>query len=338
MKKATALCRAAALLAALSFLICCFGCARVDYHTVRLFAMGSACTLTLEGTAGEDGDATPALAPLLARTEALLSHAVPDSAIARLNGAGSVTADDRLLAALRLCEELKAKTDGRFSLSVLPITSLWNFNAEHPAPPSEDAITAALAASRDSALFFDGDTVSRTGGTLDLGAVGKGYACDVLADALRERAETGLIAVGGSFAAVGTKAGRAWRIGVRDPFSESPTATLGTLLLSDACVSTSGSYEKTFTYEGVAYHHILDPKTGRPAESDLLSVTVVCESGALSDALSTACFLVGADEAFSLAAEYGALLVAVKTDGTLLVSESLREDFSPARGWEAVYR
>lgn len=338
MKKALVARRLSALftLVALLFVFC--ACARAKYHTARLFAMGTSCALTLEGVSGEDGDALPALAPLLHETEALLSHSIADSVVAQLNEKGSVTADARLSSALRLCEELRLKTGGLFSVSVLPLTSLWHFNAESPTPPAEADIIAALEACRGGAITFEGDTVVRTGGRVDLGAVGKGYAADVLADALRARGETGLVAVGGSFAAVGNKAGTPWRIGVRDPFSDSTAATLGTLSLSDACVSTSGSYEKTFTYGGVAYHHILNPQTGMPAQSDLCSVTVVCESGTLSDALSTACFLVGADAAFALAEEYGAALVAVKTDGTLLVSRLLGDAFSPARGWEAVYR
>ena len=142
-----------------------------------------------------------------------------------------------------------------------------------------------------------------------------------------------------SLAAIGTKpSGDAWQIGVRDPFSQSTSTTLGTLALSDAFVSTSGSYEKCFTYEGETYHHILDPKTGKPCESDLLSVTVVAPSGTLSDMLSTACFLVGSEEAFSLASEYGASILAVTADGTLLASASLKGVFTPNAGWEAVYR
>ena len=103
-------------------------------------------------------------------------------------------------------------------------------------------------------------------------------------------------------------------------------------------MSTSGSYEKCFTYEGKTYHHILDPRTGLPCESDLLSVTVVAGKGTLTDILSTACFLVGSEEAFRLAHEYDAAVIAVKTDGTLLVDASLREIFVPADGWEPVYR
>ena len=314
-------------------------CASPRIHTAQTYAMGTLCTVTEELAPREDGDASTRLFSLLFETESLISHKIEGSDIYLLNQNGSVTVRDaRLSSALRLAEEVKAKTDGRFSVSVLPLTSLWDFSAKTPAPPSREALSAALAETENSALTFDGDTVHKTGGDIDLGALGKGYACDVLADALRQSGRVGLVSVGGSIAAVGEKSSGAWRVGVRDPFSASRGETLGTLALTDAFVSTSGDYEKRFVCEGVTYHHILDPRTGMPAESDLTSVTVVAASGTLSDILSTACFLVGSERAFALAEEYGASLVAVGQDGTLLVSTSLADIFTPKAGWEVVYR
>ena len=316
-------------------------CAGTEIHTARVYAMGTYCTLTEELPHGSDGDSSPLFVSLLAEAEAILSTKEKLSYTSLLNGLGYavIGGDDRkLIEELRLAEEIKAKTGGLFSLSVLPITSLWDFNAASPTPPSSDALAAALAAMQDSALRFENETVLKMGGDVDLGAIGKGYACDVIADALRMKNRNALVAIGGSLAAIGSKAGQPWRIGVRDPFSDAQSTTLGTLSLTDAFVSTSGSYEKCFTYEGKRYHHILDPHTGMPAESDLVSVTVVAGKGTLTDILSTACFLVGSDAAFSLAAEYDGALIAVKTDGTLLVSQALADVFVPNSGWEPVYR
>ena len=327
------------VLAALAFSLA--SCGETRLHTSRVYAMGTLCTLTEELERGTDGDSSPLFVPALSETEALLSHRTDGSVARLLNGLGYAVIggeDRRLLADLRLAEEIREKTGGLFSLSVLPITSLWNFDAETPTPPSADAVKAALAQMEGSAITFENETVRKTGGDVDFGALGKGYACDVIAEKLRAKDKNALVAVGGSLAALGTKSGKPWQIGVRDPFSDSQTKTLGTLALTDAFVSTSGSYEKAFSYGGKLYHHILDPRTGMPAESDLISVTVVAGKGSLTDILSTACFLVGSDAAFSLAAEYEAALIAVKTDGTLLVSESLREIFVPASGFTPVYR
>lgn len=326
---------AAFLIFALLFSL--FGCASRTYRTARLYKMGTYCSFTLAGSSAEDGDAMSVLAPLVGETEALLSHRMTGSFPERLLAEGTLTVtDERLLSALRLADSLFARTGGLFSVSVLPITSLWNFDAEDPAPPAAEAIAEALAAC--GTLTVAGDVVTLSSGGIDLGAMGKGYAADVCADALRERGESGLVAIGGSIAAVGKKEGAPWQIGVRNPMSASQNDTLGTLALTDTFVSTSGSYEKTFTYEGVSYHHILDPRTGMPAESDLLSVTVVGESGVLTDALSTACFLLGLEGAFALAAEYGASILAVTAEGALYVSASLADRFSVGTGWEAIYR
>lgn len=334
-----------ALLSALAMLAFSFAsCGGDGIHTARVYAMGTLCTLTEVLPKGEDGDSSPLFSSVLSETEALLSHRVSgsDASVASLlNGLGYAVIGGEhrlLLEELRLAEELKEKTGGLFSLSVLPISSLWNFDAESPAPPTEDAIRAALAQMQGSALSFENETVRKTGGDVDFGALGKGYACAVLAEKIRALDKNALVAVGGSLAAIGTKSGKPWQVGVRDPFSSSQTKTLGTLSLTDTFVSTSGSYEKCFTYEGKLYHHILNPHTGMPAESDLVSVTVVAGKGTLTDMLSTACFLVGSDAAFALAAEYGASLIAVKTDGTLLVSEALRDIFVPKSGFTPVYR
>ena len=338
MNKTSVIAFAAAFLVML-LLLSSLGCGRDPYHTARVYAMGTLSFFTVEGDPEEDGDAVPMLVSVLSELEALISHRMEGSLPDLLNKNGSATVSDaRLLAALCLSEELREKTNGLFSLSVLPITSLWDFNAEEPLPPRAETLDAALSQMEGSTLRVEGSTVCITGGALDLGAIGKGLAADACADVLRAREESGLVAVGGSIAAVGRRRDALWQIGVRDPFSASQNQTLGTLSLADAFVSTSGSYEKTFSYEGKSYHHILNPHTGMPAESDLISVTVVAESGVLSDALSTACFLVGADAAFALAAEYGASLIAVKTDGTIHVSEGVRERFLPAEGWEVVYR
>lgn len=334
--------RLAALFLVCALLFSFTACGGTVTHTSRTYAMGTYVTVTEELEHGVDGDLSALLFPLLRETEALLSHKLDGSVPDLLNGLGYAVIPNgsrtMLAEALRLSEEIKEKTGGLFSVSVLPITSLWNFNAEHPTPPSSDAILEALAEMEGSSLVLEGDTVRKTGGDIDLGAIGKGYAASVLASAL-PKGKSALISVGGSIAAIGTKSsGDAWRVGVRDPFSASKTQTLGTLFLKDAFVSTSGSYEKCFTYEGKSYHHILDPHTGMPFDGDLVSVTVVAGKGTLSDILSTACFLVGSEEAFRLAREYDAAVIAVKTDGTLLVDASLREIFVPRDGWEPVYR
>lgn len=132
---------------------------------------------------------------------------------------------------------------------------------------------------------------------LDLGAIGKGYAGDEAARVLRENGiASALINLGGNIQAIGSKPdGTAWRLGLRDPFSD---GTFGVLEIRNLAVVTSGNYERYFIGEdGRQYGHIINPTTGYPAESELVSATVVAEQGRQCDALSTALFVMGLDRA-----------------------------------------
>ena len=134
-----------------------------------------------------------------------------------------------------------------------------------------------------------------------------------------------VVSVGGSILLYGD--GEKFTVGIRDPFSESSAESFARLTLPACCVSTSGSYERYFERGGVRYHHILDPKTGYPAESGLVSVTVVCGDGFLSDALSTACFVLGYEKSLPLLEKYGARAVFVFNDKSVRVTGSLADSF-----------
>ena len=134
----------------------------------------------------------------------------------------------------------------------------------------------------------------KSGQALDLGAIGKGIACDEAKRILDDTHLSGaVISVGGSLLLWGSRPGGGdWKVGVRDPRGKT-SDQLGVFTLAEGFVSTSGDYERTLTADGKTYHHILDPKTGYPADAGLISVTVTAPSGLLSDALSTACFILG---------------------------------------------
>ena len=164
---------------------------------------------------------------------------------------------------------------------------------------------------------------------IDLGGIAKGYASDRVAEIWKnEGVEHGLAALGGNIYCRGSKAdGSSWRVSVQDP--NDPAAYVGILSLADAFAVTSGAYERNFTENGKFYHHIIDPATGYPAESGLASVTVVSqESGTLCDALSTACYVLGEENALALWREMGSFeLVLVTEDGRVLITEGLEGSF-----------
>ena len=167
--------------------------------------------------------------------------------------------------------------------------------------------------------------------TLDLGAVGKGIACDVVQDYLKKQKEVSgaVIAVGGSILLYGSKAdGSDWNVAVQNPRGQDVEA-MGVLSLSGTTnVSTSGDYEKYFMQDGKRYHHILDPSTGYPADSGLISVTIVSDSGLLSDGLSTACFVLGKEKGEKLLETYGAEGVFIDQNKKVTVTKGLKDKFT----------
>lgn len=167
--------------------------------------------------------------------------------------------------------------------------------------------------------------------TLDLGAVGKGIACDVVQDYLKKQKEVGgaVIAVGGSILLYGSKAdGSDWNVAVQNPRGQDGEA-MGVLSLSGTTnVSTSGDYEKYFMQDGKRYHHILDPSTGYPADSGLISVTIVSDSGLLSDGLSTACFILGKEKGQKLLETYGAEGIFIDQNKKVTVTKGLKDKFT----------
>lgn len=167
------------------------------------------------------------------------------------------------------------------------------------------------------------------GGMIDLGAVGKGYAGDEAAQILRERGITAaLLGIGGNIQAIGTKPdGSDWRVGLKDPFSG---GVLGIIQVSDVAVVTSGNYERFFIGEdGKVYGHIIDPATGHPVENGIASVSVIASEGKLCDALSTALFVMGLENAqdyWRQRRNYEMILI--MEDGDIYLTEGIRDSFS----------
>lgn len=232
-------------------------------------------------------------------------------------------------------EFLYHATDGLFDFSVAPLSRLWDVTHAEKPPSAEEIEQTLPLVGWDALSLSDGCvTFSKKGMGIDIGSVGKGYGADVTVRALKNAgAEGGVVSFGGNVAVFGTKHGEAFRVGIKDP--QNAQQTLGILTVTDVSVVTTGAYERNFEYEGVTYHHLLDPKTGMPRESDLLSVTVVCRDGAQADMVATALWLMGAEEGWRLyetlcETETFALceVVFVRKDGTVRISEGLLSVFT----------
>lgn len=299
-------------------------------HTVTTFSMGSYVQQTVYGKNREEGARRAANAA--AELEDLLSWRKGESDIAQINeNAGSefVSLDPRTEQVLSTSLDVCRESGGAFDITIAPVSRLWDFD-EDPHLPEASMIEKFVKMVDYSTLSLPGDDTAalrRHDTALDLGAVGKGAACDAAVAAYAESGvDRAIVAVGGSVGVYGEKPfGKPWTIAVRDPAGE---GSLGTLAVRAGFVSTSGSYEKCFTENGRTYHHLLDPSTGYPAESGLVSVTVKSESGALSDALSTACFVLGLEKSLPVLGKFGAEAVFVTEEGRVWVTEGLYEDFT----------
>ena len=262
--------------------------------------------------------------------EKIISRKLETSAVSLLNKNGTVQ-NAVCAEIIEKCRKISELSGGAFDLTIGPLSSLWNFDEDVQTVPDKEKIQKALALVDYRKVQTDSKSVSLAKGqSVDLGAVGKGAACDAAKAYLEKSGVKGaVVSVGGSILAFGkrNKAGDKWRVAVRHPRKEN--AYIGVINLSEGFVSTSGDYEKYFEKDGIRYHHILNANTGYPADSGLSSVTVVCGSGLLSDALSTACFILGEEKSKPLLDEYSA--AAVFVDKQLNVSTYGDIDFEEVK-------
>ena len=295
-------------------------------YQATAFAMGSYVQQTLYGTDAEEvsSDAAHAVTEL----EQLISWRVDGSDIAALNqtaGEEAVQLDARTMDVLNQALSVAQATNGAYDPTVLPVSSLWNFDTDEPTLPDQTDISDAL---NDVGYGFltmneaaQTASLAHQGNGVDLGGIGKGAACDAAVEVYRASdVDAAIVAVGGSIGLYGSKPDDSdWLVAVRDP-NGTQNDSLGVLALQDGFVSTSGSYEKTFTVDGQTYHHLLDPNTGYPAQSDLVSVTVVCENGALSDALATACFVLGLEDSLPVLRAFDAEALFIDQENRITIA------------------
>lgn len=265
-------------------------------QTREVYAMDT--VMTLEAYGQNAGAALDEAVAEIERLDALWSIASSDGEIAQLNAEKQITASADTLALLTRAKEISAATDGLFSTTIAPLMEAWGFTSGDYRVPDEAELSALLAHVDDEEIAISDSTVTiPADAKVDLGGIAKGFTSARVMEIFRENAvENGILSLGGNVQALGTKPdGSLWRVGLQDPADE--RALFATLELADKAVITSGAYERNFEQNGITYHHIIDPRTGYPAESGLSSVTIVSGDGTLADGLSTALFIMGKEAA-----------------------------------------
>lgn len=228
-----------------------------------------------------------------------------DSELVRLNaqsGQGNVAVSDEMLRILSASNYYSALSQSAFDIAIQPLVDLWGFyDVAEATVPSPDALAGVLSRVGRQHVSVDAvaGEVALTGGAgLDLGGIAKGYAVDLATAALRARGvPAALVNLGGNTGVLGLAPGdRPWVIGIRDPRND---RLISQVRLTQGAVSTSGDYDRYFEVEGKRYSHLLDPRTGRPVDG-IYSLTVIAPTAMAADALSTAAFVLGAEEGMSL--------------------------------------
>ena len=210
---------------------------------------------------------------------------------------------------------LSQKTNGAFDIRLGDLSDLWKADTL----PDADTIARALAVAQTTSVEVTDNRITLNGtGSLDLGGIAKGYVTDRLADLFREAGcDSAILNLGGNVYCLGDKKGKPFSVGIDTLMEREDTPVLK---LTNQAAVTAGVTQRYREIDGVRYHHILDPQTGRPAETDLISATIVADSATLADALSTACIVLGQEKAAELLKEFhGVSAVLVRTDGSIFL-------------------
>ena len=306
--------------------------AQVEKYSNTDFAMDTVISETLY-TTGEDINAS--VGEKLREIETgLLSWTTGDSQIAEINNANGETVEvsEELAGYLTQILQLAEDSDGAFDPTLGEVIRLWNIEGDDPHVPEQSELDKLLKNVDYKNIVLDGDKVTlKNGSTLDLGAVGKGIGCDVTAACLKEQKDvTGMILNlgGSSVMAYGEKPDQSpWKVAVTDPRDTEGEYVGAVTIKGGEFLSTSGDYEKYFMEDGKRYHHILNPEDGYPVWNGVTSVTVVCDNGLLADGLSTACFVLGIEDAQPLLEKYHADAAFIDEDHNVYLTSGMKERF-----------
>ena len=310
------------------------GCSTKKEAQTTFYSMNTVMRITAFGDNQETGnDAIRAAQQRVIELDRLWSVTDAESELSRINSGELSKASYDTYELLSFGLEIAEKTEGAFDPTIYPVLTAWGFTLDENRVPSEAELDELLKRVDYRNIRQSGSEITlRNGATLDFGAIAKGYAGDCVTQTLRERGiSSALIDLGGSITAVGKKPdGSDWKIGVKDPTGD---GNVGILALSDLSAVTSGAYERFFTAEdGTVYGHIIDPATGCPVDSDLLSVTIISPNATLCDALSTALFVMGSEKARSFCRENGSAMgfdiILITKNRELILSGGAAERFT----------
>ena len=233
---------------------------------------------------------------------------------------------------LKTSVEYSKLSGGVFDVSVSPVIALWGFQTDAPKVPSEKDLAEKLdlVSYENIELNEENKTIylTKKGMAIDLGGIAKGKSLDIVKEIYDEfQIKEGFVSVGGNIYVYG-KAGHnnPSKIGIKNPDSQE-NEMVGNVLMENQIIATSGAYERFFEENNEKYHHIIDPRTGKPANSDLKSVSIIADDGALSDYLSTTFFVLGENAVREQLSNEQFGIIAITQNNEILVSNHLENKF-----------
>jgi thiamine biosynthesis lipoprotein len=268
----------------------------------------------------------------------------PKGSIKDLNlqaGIREVKVQPEIFKMLALSQTYHGLTQGAFDITIGPVMDLWGFGKEKQQIPKQEALNEKLALVNMGALQLNQEKstalLRKQGMEIDLGGIAKGYATEQVVNMLKSKGlKKGIINAGGNIYVLGQKDNKSlWQIGVQDP--RNSEEIVGILSVKDQYVVTSGDYQRYFIVGKQRYHHILDPKTGYPA-NDIMSVTVICKDGTQADILSTSLFVLGLKDGMKLLEKMpGVEAVFITHDRKVIATKGIKKAFKFTAGREYTY-
>ena len=325
--------RVLCLLFCLALVIPFASCGMEERQEKNFFFMDTPITVTLYTNQKTAEPIFDACRTLLLEYDNLWSRTKQESDVGRFNAAtNSTELDVRTAELIEKAIDVSQKTSGAFDITVAPIVNLWQVSEERETLSTAAEMQAALALVGSHKLTLANDTLTKTEQAvqIDLGGIGKGAAISALIDYLKTcNLRGGIVSFGSNVAVFGEKPdGKPYRIALKNPKTQGRYA--GVLNLQDGEIfSVSGDYERFYTIDGKQYHHIIDPQTGYPSESGLCSVAVICSDGALADALSTALFVMGKEDALAFyeSGRYDFEAIFIDQNGNVTTTAGLADRF-----------
>lgn len=273
---------------------------------------------------------------IMKKLEHILSFYNDNSDITKINknaGKDFVNVSDSTFEIVKKSKYYSQLTDGLFDISVAPLVKAWGICNDSPEVLNKDTIYKLLPLVNYNDIILDEENVSimlkKENQKIDLGGIAKGYITDLIIDFYKENnVKSAIVNIGGNIKVLGRKSHEdLWQVGIYKPIKHS-TDIICSLAVEDLSIVTSGIYERAFISNNKLYHHILDPRTGYPASTDIMSITIVNESSLLCDALATPLLIMGTFEASKFMQNHNIEGIIITTNNKIIISKSLLNKFN----------